>query len=83
MVNSLSKHSNKALQTDCACTTDSLLVMLLHQVFLNTGEALATRVYHRMPPAKDSGAAGIFLMAHGGNASVVTAHAARMNSIWD
>lgn len=81
MVRSLSQHA--APQTSRTRSAGSVMVMLLHQVFLNTGDALATRVYHRMPPSDDSGAAGIFMMAHGGIASVNTADAARMNSIWD
>lgn len=52
------------------------------EVFLDTGEALTTRVYHRTVPAASPDTAGIFLVAHDGDAAVVSAQAAQMNSIW-
>lgn len=51
------------------------------QVFLGSGEALTTRVYKRAPPCA-SGAAGVFLVAHGGDAVVSAGEAFTMNSIW-
>ena len=50
-------------------------------MFLGSGEALTTRVYKRAPP-RASGAAGVFLVAHGGDAVVSAGEANNMNSIW-
>mmetsp|Transcript_3104 Transcript_3104/g.8988 ORF Transcript_3104/g.8988 Transcript_3104/m.8988 type:complete len:620 (+) Transcript_3104:733-2592(+) len=52
------------------------------EVFLGTGEALTTRVYKRSPPSAGSGAAGVFLTAHGGTAVIAAGEAFAMNSIW-
>ena len=51
------------------------------QVFLDTGEALSTRVYRRVPPPAAKGA-GIALVAHGGSATVINAQAYEMGTIW-
>ena len=53
------------------------------QVFVGSGEALATRVYRRQPPEPNGVMAGVHLVAHGGPLQVVSGEAYLMGSIWE